>query len=66
MNTRMNHLNPLCAALRGAHLARAGAMLVLALGAAQAGATTYTVPLQFNTTLAAPVCTILGSRPFAF
>lgn len=58
MNTRMNHLNPLCAALRGAHLARAGAMLALALGAAQAGAVTYTVPLQFNITLVAPVCSL--------
>lgn len=58
MNTRTKHLSPLCAALRGAGIARAGAMLALALGAAQAGAAIYTVPLQFNITLTAPVCTL--------
>ena len=58
MNTRTKRPSPLRAALGGAGLARTGALLALALGAAQAGATTYTVPLQFNITLAAPVCTL--------
>ncbi len=58
MNTRTKKPATLCAALGGAGLARTGAMLALALGAAQAGATTYTVPLQFNITLAAPVCNL--------
>ena len=58
MNTRTKKLSTLCAALGGAGLARTGAMLALALGAAQAGAATYTVPLQFNITLTPPVCTL--------
>jgi type 1 fimbria pilin len=58
MNTRTKKLSTLCAALGGAGLARTGAMLALALGAAQAGAVTYTVPLQFNITLAPPVCSL--------
>ena len=58
MNTRTKKPSTLRAALGGAGLARTGAMLALALGAAQAGATTYTVPLQFNITLTAPVCTL--------
>ncbi len=58
MNTRTKKPSTLCAALGGAGLARTGAMLALALGAAQAGATTYTVPLQFNITLSPPVCTL--------
>ncbi len=58
MNTRTKKPSTLCAALGGAGLARTGAMLALALGAAQAGAATYTVPLQFNITLTAPVCTL--------
>ncbi len=58
MNTRTKKTSTLCAALGGAGLARTGAMLALALGAAQAGAVTYTVPLQFNITLTPPVCTL--------
>jgi len=51
-------LNPLRVGLCGAGLARAGAALALLLGAAQAGATTYTVPLQFNLTLDPPLCSL--------
>ena len=59
MKTRTQKPSTLRAALGGAGLARTGAMLALALGAAQAGAaTTYTVPLQFNITLSPPVCTL--------
>lgn len=58
MNTRTKKPSTLCAALGRAGLARTGAMLALALGAAQAGAVTYTVPLQFNITLTPPVCTL--------
>lgn len=58
MNPRTNQLSHSCKALACAGLARAGALLALALGAAQAGATTYNVPLQFNITLAAPVCSL--------
>ena len=58
MNTRTKKPSTLCAALGRAGLARTGAMLALALGAAQAGATTYTVPLQFTLTLVAPVCSL--------
>ena len=58
MNTRTKKPSTLCAALGRAGLARTGAMLALALGAAQAGATTYTVPLQFNLTLTPPVCSL--------
>lgn len=58
MNTRTKKPSTLRAARGGAGLARTGALLALALGAAQAGATTYTVPLQFNITLTAPVCSL--------
>lgn len=58
MNTRTKKPSTLCAALGRAGLARTGAMLALALGAAQAGAVTYTVPLQFNITLTPPVCSL--------
>jgi len=58
MNTRTQQISPLRNALRKAGLARTGAMLALALGAAQAGAVTYTVPLNFTINLAAPVCSL--------
>jgi len=56
--TSIKKTHSLSAALRRAGLARTGAMFALALGAAQAGATTYTVPLTFQITLAAPVCSL--------
>lgn len=58
MNTRANPLSPLCIRVQRAGLVRTGAALVLALAAAQAGAVTHTVPLQFNLTLTAPVCSL--------
>ena len=58
MNAKSNPANSLCTALRRVGLARTGAALAVALGATQVGATTYTVPLQFNLTLTAPVCSL--------
>lgn len=64
MSNKTQHLNTLSAALRGAGLARAGAMIALALGAAHVSAqTTYTVPLTFNITLAAPECSLTVTSP---
>ncbi len=59
MNNKTNPLRPLGAKIcRTALATRTAAAFVLALGAAQAGATTHTVPLQFNLTLTAPVCSL--------